>query len=75
VLQLELARFDGALELPLQGVGGAADPLPFLRGKARESLQDFGEGPGLAAEELSLELLKPPFVRVRDVVQTLPQRL
>src|SRR6266566_5260111 len=73
-LEIALALFDGALELALQRVGGTAHALAFLGREAREGLQDFSEGAGLAAEELGLELLEPSFVRVRDLCETFPQR-
>src|SRR5437867_12367056 len=73
-LEIALALFDGALEVVLQRVRSTAHALAFIGGEARERLQDFSEGAGLAAEELGLELLEPSFVRVRDLFETFPQR-
>jgi len=48
---------------------------PRLRIETREGLQDFSESTSLATQELGLELLEPAFVGVRDLVETLPQRI
>ena len=73
-LELTLARFDGAFELPLQGIRGSAD-FPACVGVQRgESFENIGESTSLAAQELGFELLETAFVRVRDLFETLPQR-
>ena len=74
-LQLLLARRDRALQLTLQRVGTAADALALVRPQVREGFEDFGEGAGFAPQELDLELLEPAFIRLRNLVQTLPQRV
>jgi len=74
-LELGLARFDGALELALQGIGGCPDRPSGLGVETRKGLQDFGERTSLAAQELRLELLEAAFVCVRDLGETLPQRV
>ena len=75
LLETGLTRVDRALELALQRVGGAADALALVGLQSGEGLEDFGEGAGLAAQELGLELLEPAFIRLRNLVQTLPQRI
>ena len=74
-LELELTRCDRRLKLMLQRVGRAAHAFAGVGIEARESLQDFCEGAGLAAQELGLELLEPAFIRLRNLFQTLPQRI
>src|SRR2546425_5643264 len=73
-LELTLTRFDSALELPLQGIRGAADFPACVGVEGGESFENIGEGAGLAAQELGFELLETAFVRVRDLFETLPQR-
>jgi len=69
-----LALFDGAFELTLEGIRGPADALALVGREAREGLQDLSEGAGLTAEKLSLDLLEPSFVGVRDLFEKFPQR-
>jgi hypothetical protein len=73
-LELALARCDGALEFPLQGVRGAANLSSYVGIETGEGLENIGEGTGLAAQQLGFELLEAAFVRVRDLFETLPQR-
>ena len=63
------------LELALQRVRLAADALALVGIQTREGFEDFGEGAGSASQELGLELLEPAFIRLRNLVQTLPQRI
>jgi hypothetical protein len=58
----------------LQRVGRAAHAFAGVGIEARESLQDFCEGSGLAAQELGLQLLEPAFVGLRDLFEPLAQR-
>jgi hypothetical protein len=74
-LELALAIFDRALEFPLQGVRGPANLSSCVRIETGEGLENIGEGTGLAAQELGFELLEPACVRVRDLFETLPQRV
>jgi hypothetical protein len=74
-LQRCFARFDGALELAFERVGGCPDGPPLLGIETGKGLQDFGERTRLAAEELGLDLLEAAFVCVRDFLETLPQRV
>src|SRR5205823_5802529 len=71
--QVALPRGEGCLELLLQGVGGAADLLLGGGLEPRQRGEDLGERAGLAPEDLGLEILEPAFVRLRDLLQTLPQ--
>src|SRR5439155_24248290 len=61
------------LEVVLQGIGGAADLLLGGGLEPRQRREDLRERAGLAPEDLGLEILEPAFVRLRDLLQTLPQ--
>src|SRR5438876_113725 len=71
--ELALARGERGFELALQGVGGGADL--FLRGgiEPGHAGEDRGEGAGLAPQDLGLEIGEPALVRLRNLLQTLPQ--
>src|SRR5207248_3718661 len=72
-LQVTLPGRERRLELLLQGVGGAADMLLGSGLEPRQRGEDFRECAGLAPEDLGLEILEPALVRLRDLLQTLPQ--
>jgi hypothetical protein len=72
--ELGFARFDRALELALECIRVPADALALVGREAREGLQDLSEDAGLTAEKLSLDLLEPSFVGVRDLCEIFPQR-
>jgi len=74
VFERAFAIFDRALELALQGVRSSPDLFTLVGLEAREGLQDLSEGAGLTAEKLSLDLLEPSFVGVRDLFEIFPQR-
>ena len=74
-LELELTLCDRVLELSFEGIRCSADFPSFLGVERGETFENFGEGTSLAAQELDLELLEPAFVRVRDLFETLPQRV
>src|SRR3989475_5092473 len=71
--ELALARGERGFELALQGVGGGADL--FLRGgiEPGHAGEDRGEGAGLAPQDLGLEIGEAALVRLRNLLQTLPQ--
>jgi hypothetical protein len=75
LLELALPLFDGALERALECIRVPADALALVGRQAREGLQDLSEGAGLTAEKLSLDLLEPSFVCVRDLFEIFPQRV
>src|SRR6266566_1086479 len=74
-LQLELSRLDGALQLALQRVRGPTHALARLGIEPGKGLQNLGESAGFATQKLDLELLEPAPVGLRNLLQTLPQRL
>ena len=74
-LELALARGERRLEIALQGVRDAAHGLAVLRLEARHGGEDMGERAGLAAQDLGLELLEPACIRLRNLGETLPQRV
>jgi hypothetical protein len=73
-LELTLASFDRALEVPLQGVRGTANLSSCVRIETGEGFENIGKRTSLAAQELGLELLEPALVCVRDLFETFPQR-
>src|SRR5258705_4978034 len=74
-LEIALASFDRLLQLSFQDIRCSADFSSFLGVERGETLEDFGEGTSLAAQELGFELLEAAFVGLRNLVQTLPQRI
>jgi len=74
-LELILTSFDRALEVPLQGVRGTANLSSRVRIETGEGFENIGQRTSLAAQELGLELLEPALVCVRDLFETLPQRV
>jgi hypothetical protein len=73
-LETALTVFDRLLELAFQGIRGSPD-FPSILGIERgETLENLGEGTSVAAQELGFELLEASFVRLRDLLETLPQR-
>src|SRR2546422_7694084 len=72
-LEVALAGFEGGLELALQGVRRRAD---FLLGgwvELGQAPENLGERAGFASQDLGLEIGKPALVRLRNLLQTLPQ--
>src|SRR3989441_787055 len=74
-LQRALARRQRGFELALQGVGRPSDGLALLRLEGGERAQDTGERASFPAQDLGLELLEPAFVRLRNLGESLPQRV
>src|SRR5213596_3556470 len=73
VFQVALPRGERRLEILLQGVGLAADLLLGGGLELGQRREDLGERAGLAPEDLGLEIREPALVRLRDLLQTLPQ--
>jgi hypothetical protein len=73
-LELALTLCERVLKLSFEGIRCSADFPSFLRVERGETFENFGEGTTLAAQELGLELLEPARVRLRDLLQALPQR-
>src|SRR5207245_6602012 len=71
--EVALARGERGFEFALQGVGGGADL--FLRGgiEPGHAGEDRGEGAGFAPQDLGLEIGEAALVRLRNLLQTLPQ--
>ena len=73
--ELTLARCERLFQLPLEGVRGPADRFAVGRLEPGKRTEDFGEGAGLASQDLRLEILENAFVSLRNCAETLPQRV
>ena len=62
------------LEISFEGIRRSPDFPASLGIERGETFEDIGEGTGLAAQELGLELLETAFVGVRDLFEEFPQR-
>ena len=74
-LERPLVGRERLLELALQGVRGRAGGLALRRGELRDGREDLGERTALASQNFRLEVLEPAVVRLRDFLETLPQRV
>src|SRR5207302_638175 len=72
-LELALAGRKRGLEVALQRVRPRPDLLPGGRVELGQAPEYLGECAGLASEDLGLEILEPALVRLRNLLQTLPQ--
>src|SRR6266576_5194313 len=68
-----LARGERRFQLLFQGIGGAAHRFALRGGERGEGFEDLGEGAGLPAQQLVLQLLEPARIRLRNFLETLPQ--
>src|SRR5881396_1204057 len=71
--EVALAGVEGGLELTFQRVRRRADLLLGSRVELWQAPENVGKGAGLASQDLGLEIRKPALVRLRNLLQTLPQ--
>ena len=73
--EVPLARRERFFQLALEDVRRSADRLAVGGVEFGERAEDLGEGTGLAAQDLRLEILEPAFIGLRNFAETLPQRV